>query len=183
MAAPEGFHDFADFLSPEEAAALLGEVQAMTFDHDVFRGQRLKRGYAQFGHAYVSAGRKLEAAAPMPARLRALVAKAQPYLPEGTEFHQCIVTRYPPKAGIGWHTDAPRFGEWIMGISLGGEAQLQFRPNGAEAVSHELRLSTGSMYLLSGRARWDYQHQVPPVKVERYSLTFRSVVGEVADSG
>lgn len=128
MPAPEGFVLVTDFLSPEEAAALLREAQALTFEHDVFRGQRLKRGYAQFGHTYVSTGRKLEAAAPMPACLRALVARAQPYLTEGTEFHQCIVTRYPPNAGIGWHTDAPRFGEWIMGVSLGGEPGFSFGP-------------------------------------------------------
>ena len=61
-ASPEGFLYVADFLTGEEQAAVLRELQALDFQHDTFRGQRLKRGYAQFGYVYVSTGRKLEIA-------------------------------------------------------------------------------------------------------------------------
>jgi alkylated DNA repair dioxygenase AlkB len=173
--APEGLVYVANFLSGEEQAALLRELRALDYQHDTFRGQRLKRGYAQFGYAYVSTGRKLEIAATLPEYLQAVIRKARAYCPDGVSFNQCIVTHYPPGSGIGWHTDAPRFGECVVGVSLGSEARLQFRPNGAEEATYEVRAAPGSMYLMRGPARWGYQHQVVPVKTERYSLTFRHV--------
>jgi hypothetical protein len=80
-----------------------------------------------------------------------------------------------PNSGIGWHTDAPRFGECVVGVSLGGDARFQFRPNGSEEVSYEIKAAPGSLYLMRGPTRWEYQHQVVPVKTERFSLTFRHV--------
>jgi alkylated DNA repair dioxygenase AlkB len=135
----------------------------------------MKRGWAQFGYAYVSVGQKLTAAPPVPAFLQAVIEKARPYYPNGIEFTQCIVTLYPPGAGIGWHTDAPKFGDCILGVSLASEARLQFRPNKLKAVSFQITACPGSLYVMQGIARWQYQHQIPPVKAERYSLTFRSV--------
>ena len=130
--APEGFLYVPEFLSGQEQQALLRRLRGLDYFHDSFRGRRLKRGYAQFGHAYVSTGRTLRSAPPLPDFLAGLIAKARPHCPPGTGFNQCIVTRYPEGSGIGWHTDAPRFGECIMAISLGAEAQLQLRPNGSE---------------------------------------------------
>jgi DNA oxidative demethylase len=173
--APEGFLFVADFLSAAEQSELLRELVALAFEHDIFRGQRLKRGYAQFGYAYVSTGRKLEQVAAMPDFLSAVAAKVLPRCPVGTAFNQCIVTRYPLGAGIGWHTDAPKFGECVVGVSLGGRGRFQLRPNGSQDVSFEVEVLPGSMYLMRGPARWDYQHQVVPVRTERYSLTFRHV--------
>ena len=126
---PESFVYVADFLSLDEQAALLRELRALPYQHDTFRGQRLKRGYAQFGYAYVSTGRKLEVTAAMPEFLRAVIDKGRSHCPDGAEFNQCIVTHYPAGSGIGWHTDAPRFGECVVGVSLDSEARLQFRPN------------------------------------------------------
>jgi DNA oxidative demethylase len=176
--APEGFFYISGFLSTEEPQTLLQQLEELDYEHDVFRGQRLKRGYSQFGYAYVSTGRTLNPTSPMPQFLAALIEKALPHCPEGTRFNQCIVTHYPEGAGIGWHTDAPRFGKCIMAVSLGGEARLQFRPNGSEEASCELLAAPGSLYVMHGPARWEYQHQVVPVKSVRYSLTFRQVAGD-----
>jgi alkylated DNA repair dioxygenase AlkB len=175
IAAPEGFLYVADFLSAQEQETLLRHLHALDFHHDTFRGQRLRRGYAQFGYAYVSTGRKLEESAAMPEWLLPVLRRAQALCPDGGALIQCIVTHYPPGSGIGWHTDAPRFGECVVGVSLASAARLQFRPNGAEEAAYEVRAAPGSMYLMRGPARWDHQHQVVPVKSERYSLTFRHV--------
>ena len=172
---PEGFLYIPNFLSLNEQTTLLHKLQALNYEHDVFRGQKLKRGYAQFGYSYVSTGRKLEAAPPIPDFLQMIIKKARPYYPNDIMFTQCIVTHYPPGAGIGWHTDAPLFGDYVIGVSLAGEARLQFRPNSYKEVTYEIKVSPGSLYLLQGVVRWNYQHQVIPVKVERYSLTFRYV--------
>jgi alkylated DNA repair protein (DNA oxidative demethylase) len=131
---PEGFLYIPDFLLLNEQVTLLHELQSLIYKHDVFRGQKLKREYAQFGYSYVSTGRKLEVAPMIPAFLQTLIKKASPYYPNDFMFTQCIVTHYPPSAGIGWHTDAPVFGEYIIGVSLAGEARLQFRPNSSKEL-------------------------------------------------
>ena len=53
-APPEGLLYVPDFLSPEEQAGLLQELHSLSFEHDFFRGQRLRRGYAQFGYSPTS---------------------------------------------------------------------------------------------------------------------------------
>jgi alkylated DNA repair protein (DNA oxidative demethylase) len=175
MGTPEGLLYVAKFLSPEEQTALLHELHCLTYTHDTFRGQTMKRGWAQFGYSYVSIGQKLKPAPPMPAFLQAVIEKARPYYPSDSRFEQLIITHYPPGAGIAWHTDAPRFGDCILGVSLAAPARLQFRPNKAQAVSYEVTAAPGSLYVLQGISRWHYQHRIVPVKAERYSLTFRSV--------
>jgi alkylated DNA repair dioxygenase AlkB len=176
---PAGFSYLPDFLSAQEQLGLIQRLNDLDYQHDLFRGQRLKRGYAQFGYAYVSTGRKLNQAEAMPGFLAELIERALPHCREGAQFNQCIVTRYPEGAGIGWHTDAPRFGECVMAVSLGAAARLQFRPNGTKEASCEVLAVPGSLYVMQGPARWEYQHQVVAVKEQRYSLTFRSV----AESG
>jgi alkylated DNA repair protein (DNA oxidative demethylase) len=170
---PEGFLYIPDFLSLNEQDSVLHEFRSLIYKHDVFRGLKLKRAYAQFGYSYVSNGRKLEVAPEIPAFLQTLIKNASPYYPSDITFTQCIVTRYPHGAGIGWHTDAPQFGNYVIGVSLTGEARLQFRLNSSKEVAYEVKVAPGSLYVMQGLLRWNYQHQVIPVKVERYSLTFR----------
>jgi alkylated DNA repair dioxygenase AlkB len=172
---PEGFEYILDFLSAAEQDDLLHKVRSLPYTHDKFILQAMKRGLAQFGSAYVTTGRKLVDAPPIPPFLQAVIEKAAPYYPQGIEFAQCIVTWYPCNAGIGWHTDAPRFGDYILAVSLATPARLQFRPNKSKAVSFEVTATPGSLYVMHGIARWQYQHRIIPVKAERYSLTFRSV--------
>jgi alkylated DNA repair dioxygenase AlkB len=180
---PDGFCYFPNFLDLGEGLELSKRLGELPFEHPVARGRRLRRGHAQFGHAYVTARRRLVPAPPMPEFLTALIARALPLCPPGTRFDQCIVTEYPAGAGIGWHTDAPHFGGCIMGVSLGAEARLLFRENGQEKPCYRLSVAPGSLYLLGGPARWEYQHKVAPVKATRYSLTFRYVyVGAGAGS-
>ncbi len=95
------------------------------------------------------------------------------------------MTEYAPGAGIGWHRDAPMFGDVIAGVSLGAPARMRFRPyerpsrRPADAAprrtSHELTLEAGSAYLITGTARRDYEHSIPPLDALRYSITFRTV--------
>jgi alkylated DNA repair protein (DNA oxidative demethylase) len=128
--APDGFSYIESFLTSAQHDSLLTEVEALQFARDRFRGQQLKRTYAQFGYTYLSTGRKLRQAPPFPGFLTGLVEKAAPHCPQGATFDQCIVARYPAGAGIGWHTDAHRFGDCIIAVSQSGPARLQFRTKG-----------------------------------------------------
>lgn len=115
----------------------------------------------------------------MPQFILNVAQKALPHGPSDMEFNQCIVTRYPAGAGIGWHVDAPKFGEHVVGFSLGGAARFQFRPKGSKVVSFEAELTPGSMYRLSGSCRWYFEHRVKEVSMERYSVMFRHVTASI----
>jgi hypothetical protein len=43
------------------------------------------------------------------------------------------------------------------------------------ATAGNASLDAGSLYLLRGPARWEWQHRVPPVPQLRYSITFRTL--------
>ncbi len=85
------------------------------------------------------------------------------------------MTRYAPGAGIGWHRDAPRFGE-LGGISLLTACRMRFRCGRPRAwQTAELTLESRSACVLSGPARTQCQHQIPAVTQERWSMTFRTL--------
>ena len=43
-------------------------------------------------------------------------------------FVEALVTEYPAAATIGWHRDAPMFGDVVAGLSLGAAGRMKFRP-------------------------------------------------------
>lgn len=174
---PEGLSYIPGFLTAGDQEGLVHELSQLSFTHDRFRGQPLKRSYAQFGFEYGSTGRRLLPAPPFPDFLTSIVEKAGRFTPLGARFNQCIIAHYPKGAGIGWHTDAEYFGDCILAVSLAGAARLQFRPNGVEKAAHELLVAPGSLYVMTGRARQEYQHRVVPVRMDRYALTCRHAGG------
>lgn len=79
---------------------------------------------------------------------------------------------------LGWHRDVPDY-ETIVGVSLGSEALLRFRPyppdDAAKRHVVQLAVAPRSIYRMAGAARWAWQHSVPPVKALRWSVTFRTL--------
>lgn len=92
------------------------------------------------------------------------------------DLAQVLVTRYPAGAGIGWHRDAPMFGSRIAGVSLRAPCRMRFQRTlrGERSVA-AVRLAPRSAYVLSGKARWSWQHSIPATKDLRYSVTFRTL--------
>ncbi len=175
---PKGLTYIPNFLSETQATWLWDTLQPMEFTHDFFRGKPMRRGYLQFGYTYITKDRTLRQAAPLPKALQKVRDHIAPHCPPGTNFTQCIITRYPAKAGIGWHCDAPCFQDCIAGLSLGSEAGMLFRHNQNKSnkqADYIQRISPRSLYIMTGASRWDYQHKIEPVPHERISLTFRAV--------
>ena len=107
------------------------------------------------------------------ARLREIAAALARIQPD--EFVHALLARYDPGAGIGWHRDRDVF-ENVVGISLGAPTTLRFRrrsPRGFERAN--LDLEPRSAYLLSGEARWDWEHRILPGERLRFSITFRTL--------
>jgi alkylated DNA repair dioxygenase AlkB len=89
---------------------------------------------------------------------------------------QILLSRYPAGAGIGWHRDAPMFGSHIAGVSLGAPSRMRFqRSIRSERQVAAIDLAPRSAYVLSGKARWSWQHSIPATKDLRYSVTFRTL--------
>ena len=140
-------------------------------------GRAAKRTVRHFGLDYDYQSRDVVPADPFPAKLEWLRERcAELAEREPVELAQVLVARYPPGAGIGWHRDAPMFGR-VVGVSLGGHARMRFqrRTKDDERLVDELELEPRSGYLLSGEARWTWQHSIPAGKELRYSLTFRTL--------
>jgi alkylated DNA repair protein (DNA oxidative demethylase) len=169
----DGFRYCPEFLNAATTDRLTTWVGSLDFQHHRARGNTMRRATAMFGFAFVTDGRRLEAAEPCPTILTDIITAVLPICPPGTELNHCIVTKYPPGAGIGWHTDAPCFDDCIVGVSMGSEAELLFRHRGETKVGHVVTVVPRSLYVLSGSARWNFEHSVRPVMTVRYSLTLR----------
>jgi alkylated DNA repair protein (DNA oxidative demethylase) len=105
--------------------------------------------------------------------LRASAAEFASVAPE--DFVHVLLARYDPGAGIGWHKDRDVF-EQVVGVSLGASAVLRFRqrtPTGFRRASIEV--APRSAYLLSGEARWEWEHRITPGDQLRFSITFRTL--------
>ena len=93
----------------------------------------------------------------------------------GDEIAHALVARYDPGAGIGWHKDRNVF-DRVVGISLNTPAVLRFRQRTEMGFRHfNLTVEPRSAYLLSGEARYDWEHRIVPGDELRFSITFRTM--------
>jgi alkylated DNA repair dioxygenase AlkB len=172
---PPGLVLVPGFLAPDEAEALLREVRALPLGEVRMHGVVARRRVAHFGLEYAYGARTVAEGPPLPDALEPVRARAAALAGvEPDALAEALVTRYPPGAGIGWHRDAPAF-DRVVGVSLGAAARMRFRRGGPGGDAVELVLEPGSAYLLAGAARWAWQHHLPPVKAERWSVTFRTM--------
>lgn len=175
---PEGLSYEPALLTPEEEADLLDRFGRLATAPVVMHGVASRREVAHFGvlYDYNSFGATPTDPIPdylVPLRDRsARLAGVEPEL-----FVEALVTRYPPGATIGWHRDAPVFGAVVAGVSLGSDAVMRFQRRGSDGERRvfEQPLARRSAYVLGGAARSAWQHSVPPVAEERWSVTFRQL--------
>jgi alkylated DNA repair dioxygenase AlkB len=174
---PEGFRYEPDLIGPEDEASLLASVRGLPFRDFEFHGYTGKRRVVSFGWHYNFSGRQLRKADDIPEFLLALRPAAAAFAEmEPEQLQHVLVTEYGPGAGIGWHRDKAVFGETV-GVSLLSPCVLRLRRKVGEKrweranITAELR----SAYLLSGPARAEWEHSIPPVDALRYSITFRNL--------
>ena len=175
VAQPEGFIYQADFLSQEEEADLLRVIRGLEFQVFDFRGFKAKRRIVAYGWDYDFASRKATPGRAIPDFLFFLQKRCAEFIGVRTEdIVEAVVTEYPPTAPIGWHRDVAQF-ETISGISLLSSCRMRLRPFNREGRSYAIALEPRSIYMLSGAARWNFQHSIPAVEQLRYSITFRTL--------
>jgi alkylated DNA repair dioxygenase AlkB len=175
---PPGFRDQERIMSEEEEVRLasdLGQLELKPFE---FHGYLGNRWVINFGLKYDFSHRSIQPAGDMPAFLNDLLSRAASFAgcPVKT-IRQVGVNQYRAGAGIGWHKDKPEFGV-IVGVSLLAPATMRFRkPSGKGWVRTSHIVQPRSIYILSGEARTDWEHSIPPLGALRYSITFRTLSG------
>ncbi len=174
---PPGLFYFPDFITPEEELILLTEFQNMNLRPMQFRNYVAKRNVLSFGSGYEFSRRKLQDASPAPEFLDPFIRRVSKTMKVAPgKIAQILVTHYPVGAPIGWHRDAPPF-EQLLGISLGSSCTMKLREMSGNG-KFSFYLESRSAYMMTGPSRWRWEHHIPPVKEERYSLTFRTLVEE-----
>jgi alkylated DNA repair dioxygenase AlkB len=173
----EGLVYVEDLVSVDEERELLAFLERLDFRDVIMRGQKARRTVRHFGLDYDYERGELSPADPLPAALHVLRDRCAALMErEPAELVQILISRYPEGAGIGWHRDAPMFGSKVAGVSLGAPCRMRFQRTvaGTRHVS-DIELAPRSAYVLSGKARWSWQHSIPATKGLRHSVTFRTL--------
>ncbi|QMT60533.1 alpha-ketoglutarate-dependent dioxygenase AlkB [Legionella sp. PC997] len=170
-----GFSFEPDFLTPQEEAKLLQNIQELRWQQVALFGQIAKRRVVHFGMDYHYERRTVKKAEPIPAFLNEIKIRSAGLLKvHPDKIAEVLITEYPINAGIGWHRDAAVF-ETICGISLNSSTLIHFRKRKEHKEHYKLLLNPGSAYTLDGDIRWNWEHRIAPVKQLRYSITFRTL--------
>ena len=174
---PDGLHYEPDFISEDEERALVQLLEQLDWREITMRGQTAKRTVRHFGLTYDYESGAALPGDPLPEEMEWLRERVADLIEREPEnLVQILITRYPEGAGIGWHRDAPQFGSKIAGVSLLAQSRMRFqRTIQGERSVGELELAPRSAYVLSGKARWSWQHSIPATKALRYSVTFRTL--------
>jgi alkylated DNA repair protein (DNA oxidative demethylase) len=172
----EGFIFRHEFITPGEELALLDRIRPLDFHEMKMRGGVARRRVIHYGVNYSFETFKASPGPPIPDFLLTLRAKAAALAGvDADDLAEALITEYSPGASIGWHKDAHPFGI-VVGISLLSASRFRFRRGQVRAwKTAEVPLPGRSAYVLTGPARTEWEHSIPPVKELRYSVTFRTL--------
>ncbi len=174
----EGFGYRRALIDRTEEDELIAHVRELPFREFEFHGYLGKRRVVSFGWQYdFSGGGALRKADDIPDFLLPLQERAARFAKlEPQALQHVLVTEYAPGAGIGWHRDKAVFGQ-VVGISLLAPCVLRFRRKLNDKWERvNVPAEPRSAYLLSGAARFEWQHSILRVDALRYSITFRNVL-------
>lgn len=174
----------SDFITRDEENALIAAIDEQPWLND------LKRRVQHYGYKYDYKARTVtndSYLGPLPDWIQPLAQKLCGEHLCQTAPDQVIVNEYMPGQGISAHVDCvPCFDDVIASLSLGSPAIMQFSKGNEK---QEIYLEPRSLIILSGSARYEWQHAIPARKTDivngfkiernrRLSLTFRTVILE-----
>jgi len=173
---PQGFAYQPDLVDEAEERDLVSRFADLDFKPYEHLGYLGNRRIAGFGWRQDDSGRMVETGEPLPDFLSPLLAKVAAFTGLAQRsFRHALVTEYAPGAGIGWHRDRPPTIA-VAGVSLLSPCSFRLRRKAGKGWDRaSITAAPRSAYLMSGPARSDWQHSIPPVEALRYSVTFRTV--------
>lgn len=153
MAKPPGLKTYPALLTPEEVAEVLARPEMVQPRPE---NPQLFRLFGEFGS-------NKEADEPAPWMLEWGQRLAERGLFSATPTQYRLCDWIGDLAGqFKWHVDNDRHGQEILAIALSGGRRIGFRDPSRPASSYELDLELGDAYLMTGKARWSWQHRVLP---------------------
>lgn len=165
-----------ELLPGAEQEELVARISLLPFKEFEFHGFLGKRRVVHYGWKYDFSAQRISETDGIPEFLMPLRDKAAEFatLAPGS-LQQVLVTEYSPGSAIGWHKDKGVFGE-VVGVSLLSPCTFRLRRKLDKGWDRRsLIVRPGSAYLLSGEARSEWEHSIPPVDALRYSVTFRNL--------
>lgn len=168
---------YEDSLIPEsEEVQLIARIGALDLAPFQFHGWLGNRKTQSFGWRYDFQDASFAPAEPLPGWLLPLRERAAAFADVAPDaFIHALVARYDPGAGIGWHRDRDVF-DRVVGVSFGTPATLRFRQRSSSGFRRaSLAVAPRSAYLISGEARWEWEHRIMPGDQLRFSVTFRTL--------
>ncbi|AMN44980.1 alpha-ketoglutarate-dependent dioxygenase AlkB [Rhodoplanes sp. Z2-YC6860] len=173
---PQGFRYESGVTPAEEQQDLVEQFQTLPFKEFEFQGFLGKRRVVSFGWRYDFNNGGFQKTCSIPDFMLPLRDRAARFAGlDGDALAHALVLEYPPGAAIGWHKDRPMFDD-VIGISFASPCTFRFRrKSGQKWERRSLTAEPGSMYLLRGPSRTEWEHSIPGVDALRYSVTFRSL--------
>ncbi len=173
---PVGLRYEPEVITRTEETELLAKVRDLPYAAVVMHGQTARRRVRHYGVRYDYGSAKVTPGEPIPDWLDGTRARCATLLDAAADdLREALITDYPPGATIGWHRDAPAFGR-VAGVSLASGCLLRFQQGtGEQRHVFELPVEPRSIYALTGASRSRWQHSIPAVGAQRFSITFRTV--------
>jgi len=182
----KGLSYISDFITEKEEQALKEAIDHQPWLND------LKRRVQHYGYQYDYKARRVHSDSYLGALPNWLSIYQNRLVEQGifsNKPDQAIVNEYMPGQGIAAHVDCvPCFDGTIASLTLESGATMQFK-NITSGEKQEIYLEPRSLIVLSGPARYEWQHAIPArqndvwnsVKIprnRRISVTFRNVIVE-----
>lgn len=180
---PPGLALFEGVIGRDEEARLLAWARALPLEPYILHDTPSRRRVLSFGLSY-RLGQRAVTPSPLPPALESLIGRCAPLggiAPDA--IAQALVSQYTAGAGIGWHRDRPEYGPVVVGISLVGACRLRLRAVAQPRDVLTVTLPPRSVYVLAGPARAAWEHAIPPVASERWSVTLRTVAHAAPPDG
>ena len=174
---PQGFAYQPELIAPQEEAELVRHLEGLPFRAFDFHGHLANRRVVGFGLRCDYDRREVVEAPPIPGFLLPLREKVAAFARRPAEaFAQVLINEYRPGAGIGWHRDKPHFDE-VAGVSLLAPCSFRLRrKNGTGWDRRTTVVEPRSAYFMTGPSRLEWEHSIPPLAEQRYSITLRTLV-------
>lgn len=178
-----------EFLSPTEANSLFAYLQSdknIAWRQDTIRmfGKpmlipRLSAWYGNEDASYTYSGLTLQ---PNAWTDELLSIKQKIETISGAIFNSVLLNFYRHgQDSMGWHADdEPELGKMptIASLSLGAERRFLLRAKNNHRQQHEVKLTNGSLLIMSGNTQHYWQHAIPKTMrptEPRINLTFRQI--------
>jgi alkylated DNA repair dioxygenase AlkB len=173
---PEGFRYQSNLLSPDDERELVARFADLPFRAFEFHGYVGRRRVVSYGWQYDFNDERLRKTEDMPEFLLQARAKAAAFAGlDPSDLQHALITEYSPGAAIGWHKDKAVFSE-VVGLSLMSPCTFRFRRKaGSRWKRASFTAEPRSAYLLNGPSRTEWEHSIPAVDSQRYSVTFRNL--------